>query len=70
MRRPRPPCGAGCPRRSTVCHDPKICPAWGAYQTALAEYKAILAAGRRAVDDYEKVRNGRDDREMLKKRWR
>lgn len=68
MRRPVPPFGAGCPRRSTACHDPKICPAWGEYQTALAEYKAILAAGRRAVDDYEKVRNGRDDREMLKKR--
>lgn len=70
MRRPDPPCGSGCPRRSTACHDSKICPAWGEYQTALAEYKAILAAGRRAEDDYEKVRNGRDDRETLKKRWR
>lgn len=70
MRRPDPPCAAVCPRRSPGCHDPEVCPAWGEYQTALAEYKAILAAGRRAVDDYEKVRNARDDREMLKKRWR
>ena len=70
MRRPVPPCGEACPRRSTICHDQKICPALGEYQTSLAKYKAILAIGRRAEDDYEKARSGRDDRETLKKRWR
>lgn len=70
MRKPVPPCGAHCSRRSTTCHDPITCPAWGRYQAALAEYKAILAAGRRELDDFEIARNSYDSRQHLKKRWR
>lgn len=57
MSRPVPPCGRACPRRRPGCHDGKVCPAWTAYQEALAAYHKDVRQSRRSFDDYLSVRN-------------
>lgn len=58
MSAPPPPCGLHCPHRSISpnCHDPVICPKWGAYIAARAAFCEAITRGRQVENDYSEVR--------------
>ena len=68
MSKPKPPCAPACPRRSSDCHDREFCEKWGAYQDALEQYKAVISAAKREVDDYAFARKGHVHDDVLRGR--
>lgn len=50
-----PPCHKDCPKRSTVCHDRKVCPDWGVYQDELKAFNEMRRRRKDAETDYQVV---------------